>query len=485
MSGDPARTVDRARAAALETRLQAERKRRLDRAFDEVVSSGTLTDRERRLAHEIAWGTTRLRGRIDHILASRSERPLAEIDPIVLEILRAGLYQALYLDSVPHYAAVSASVTLAKRRSSPGAARFVNGVLRAALRLPDLPGIFPRWSEDPEGHLAHWGSHPRWLIARWLARWGAERTRALVSINNRRPPIFVAPLDGDLAGARAVLDGLADRRVDRRAARNAAMGSDPVGHAAGWSESVKALVPAPHRAACAPHTNAAEYGCIALPSGVPPREALEALPTTIVQGPAARAVATYAGAKPGQVIADLCAAPGGKAFALAAGGARVVAFDLSPSRLRFVAAGARRLKLPVACVAADARNPPLEGCSTVLLDVPCSGTATLARHPDLRWRLGAKGPSEIAGLQASLLAAAARIVTPGGLLVYGTCTLEPEENEEQVSAFLSRHPAFAVERAGTGLPDDAITARGYLWVPPWRTGADGSFAVRLRRHGRQ
>lgn len=183
---------------------------------------------------------------------------------------------------------------------------------------------------------------------------------------------------------------------------------------------------------------------------------------------------------------DACAAPGGKALALARLSPRArpfVAADVSRDRLRRVAAAADRAGVEVAPVAMDGRTPAVESAATALLDVPCTGTGTLRRRPDARWRLGPARLEDVVRLQRELLDGCAEIVEPGGLLVYATCSLEPEENEVQVDAFLGRHPDFEREAAGpdVALPDDAVDREGDLRVLPWHHGTDGSYAARLRR----
>ena len=372
------------------------------------------------------------------------------------EILRTGLYQALHLNSVPEYAAVSVAVALARKRTTAGATRFVNGVLRSVLRIPNPEELFPSWQDDPVGHLSTSGSHPRWLVARWCARWGAETARDLVTVANRRPPTCLVPLDGDLERAGNRLAGLVPPR-------------DGI---AGTPRSR----PEPEQAR---HPDPTLFGCVPLPAGVAPDAALEAVGDAVIQGPGAHSAVRYADLPADGRIVDLCAAPGGKALVLAAGGGRVVALDRSPSRLQLVAAGARRLGLEVRCAVADARRPPLNRSPAVLLDAPCTGTATFARNPDLRWRLRPDAPARMAALQADFLAAAARAVTLGGLLVYSTCTLEPEENELQVAAFLTKHPDFRLEPPAHEAARQA--PESHLLVRPDQTGVDGAFAARFRR----
>jgi 16S rRNA (cytosine967-C5)-methyltransferase len=201
-----------------------------------------------------------------------------------------------------------------------------------------------------------------------------------------------------------------------------------------------------------------------------------------VQDPASTFVTVYAAFPPGATVADLCAAPGGKAVELARTAGRVLAGDRSPARLARVADNVRRLGARnVTPFVGDATAPPVAGVDALLIDVPCTGTGTFRRHPDARWRLQ---PSDLAVLpaeQRAILRAAAAAVRPGGLLVYSTCSIEPEENDEPVDAFLAAHAEWTLEPPPPGTVPDAVLDRGRLRVLPQRHGTDGAFAVRLRR----
>jgi 16S rRNA (cytosine967-C5)-methyltransferase len=427
------------RIAALQT-LRAIRAGDLaDRALDAATRS--LDARERAWTHELVYGTLRLRGRLDHILAQHSSRPLDTLDPDVLDILRIGAYQLIEMHGVPEYAAVSATVDLATRHARR-AAGFVNAVLQSLRRAP-AASTFPSLDDQPGLHLAAWGSHPRWLVERWIARYGAESTARLTEANNRRPELYLRALGDDVD---AVVAALAAHGIE----------TEPF-----------ALLPRALRVTSG--TAAA---------------ALDAAPV-IVQDPAAGLVVSFIGDVPARVV-DLAAAPGGKSMALAgdspAADRLVVAADISAKRLRRVLENRQRLgpfAESVVPVVADGRAPPFSSAGLVLIDAPCTGTGTFRRHPDGRWRVTAGDVAALAGLQAELLEAAAPIVEPGGLLVYATCSLEPEENEVQVEAFLDRHPEFMLE-AGTA-PAGVLDARGMLHVLPHEHGVDGAFAARLRR----
>ena len=408
------------------------------------VAAVQLDGRDRAWTQELVYGTLRLRSRLDHHIAAHSSRKLHTLDPDILDILRLGAYQLLEMDGVPPYAAVSQSVELA-RRSAPAASGFVNAVLQS-LRRAGGESTFPSFEDDAVAHLTTWGSHPAWLVQRWLGSFGAAATRQLTDENNRRPPLYLRAL-GPIDAVRTQL-------------RDAGIEVSEV-EAVPWSLRV-------------------EQGSASV--------ALDAAPV-IVQDPAA-ALVTAAAADTASHVVDLAAAPGGKALALAFAAVpprRVLAADVSMMRLERLRENVTRLArfmdVPVTAIVADARRPPVaaESAPFVLLDAPCTGTGTLRRHPDGRWRLQPPDVKTLTALQRKLLDAAATLVERDGLLVYSTCSLEAEENGMQVQAFLERHPMFELE------PVTHVDARfctdGMLHVTPYRHGFDGAFAARLRRRG--
>ncbi len=430
--------VTPARWAALDT-LRAVRGGELaDRALARTLERVNV--RERPWVQELVYGTFRLRGRLDWLLDRCVKRGIASLDPDVLDILRLGAYQLLEMGSVPVYAAVSQSVEMAKRVAGKGAGGLVNGVLQSLNRRRDEPG-FPDFREDPVGSLASRESHPRWLVERWVRRFGAEGARALVEANNARPELYIRPLciGVDAAAARLEAAGIAGERV--------------------------ALAPDALRI-------------------VPPATAADALAAVpaVVQDPAAGLVVRYAAVPASALVADLCAAPGGKALELAEGARYAVAADVSYARMARVRENAERVGgLPLGLVVADARWPAVREVDAVLLDAPCTGTGTLRRHPDGKWRIGPADLPALVELQREILEAAAPLVRSGGLLIYSTCSLEPEENEVQVETFLSRHPEFTPAPPAGAVAPELLDAAGRLVVLPHRTGVDGSFAARLRR----
>lgn len=426
------------RRAALKILQAIRRGALLDPVWAAVRES--LDARERAWTHQLVYGTLRLRSRLDWELARAVKGPLTSLGPDVLDVLRLGVYQLREMGSVPAFAAISQSVELVRWAGEPRAAGLVNGVLRTLRRTAGTLR-FP----DPERavleYLSSWGSHPRWIVERWLARWSPAEVRQLTEANNRVPHLYLRPAGVSPAAAvkRLTDAGVAVETV-------------------AWAPDSIRLVD---------------------PSAL--ADALSAVPV-IVQDPAASWVARYAQVPAGARVLDLCAAPGGKALAAAESARFVVAADRSAKRLRRVAENLERLGFGarVAPVVADARTPPFRPVEMVLVDAPCTGTGTFARHPDARWRIGPEDLASLAELQRDMLSAAAMLVQLGGWLVYSTCSLEPEENELQVEHFLAHRPEFALDPP-SDLPSEMQAGDGFLQVLPQRTGSDGSFAARLRR----
>ena len=431
--------VTRPRQVALAALRETREGYLADRALDSL--GRTLDPRDFAWTRELVYGVFRLRGRIDHLLGALVRGGVDALDADVLDVLRLGAYQLLEMGSVPPYAAISQSVELARWAGAARAAGLVNGVLqslqrrRGELAFPDPDG-------DPAAFLSSWGSHPRWLVDRWLARWGADATRALVDADNERPELYLRVVGREVAAAAEELS-------------RAGIATEPVPFA---PRSLRVLPPATAHAA------------------------LQAT-AAVVQDPGAALVVEHAAVPAGARVLDLCAAPGGKAVALADDAGYVVAADLSVGRLRRLRENVERVALGerVGVVVADARVPPFRPAELVLLDAPCTGTGTLRRHPDGRWRVTPDDLAALASLQRELLDAAVPLVAPRGLLVYSTCSLEREENEGQVEAFLTRHPGFAREGGGRVTDPALLNEEGDLSVLPQRFNVDGAYAARLRR----
>ncbi len=417
---------------------------------------GSIPDaREAALAREIVLGTLRQRSGVDHVLSRFSSRPLGKLDPDVRTALRIGAYQILFLERVPDFAAVDATVELLKTGAQRRAAGYVNAVLRSVARegrsaLPPepVPGDVPGLA------LRH--SHPEWWVARLVERLGFDASADLLASDNLpvAPVLCPNPRSADVS---ALIRELADHGVSVEPAR---------------------FVPQALRvrSGLARQTPAFDEGRIWFQD-----EASQLIPLLFDADPGARRVA------------DLCAAPGGKTMQLASRfpAAQLVACDRHAGRVRTMRRSLSRVGLDaVVTVIADvgARFPPLAAAAfdRVLVDAPCTGTGTLRRHPEIRWRLRPADPVRLAAIQERILDRAAGLVARGGQLVYSVCSLEPEEGEGVLDAFLRNHREFAIADPSANLPGPAralLDERGFLRTSPSIGGLDGFFAALLVRAG--
>jgi 16S rRNA (cytosine967-C5)-methyltransferase len=431
----PGLAVRRLAARALFEALH--RRRPLDELLEgasALPGIDTLSDRDRALLRMIVATALRRLGTIRAVLSRLLESGLPENSPHIEAALVVGAAQILFLDVADH-AAVDLSVRLAKEDQHGRYAGLVNAVLRRLTRegKPLLE------SSDPAIDT------PTWLFERWAKNYGAEIAHAIAAAHRPEPA-----LDLSIKG-------------------------DPQT----WAERLggRLLPPATVR--------------LAEPGPIP------ALPGFAdgewwVQDFAASLPARLLGKVEGRRIADLCAAPGGKTAQLAAAGARVTAVDRSPARIRRLRENLARLKLTAELVEADVTGWQAEPFDAVLLDAPCTSTGTIRRHPDLPWRRRPEELATLAALQARLLDRATDLVRPGGLLVYATCSLEPEESEAQIEALLSRRSDLArdpVRPEEIVVPGEMVNARGDLRTLPCQlpdpqprmAGCDGFYAARLRK----
>jgi 16S rRNA (cytosine967-C5)-methyltransferase len=410
----------------------------LDPSFERRAAD--LDARDRRWLRELVYGMLRHRATIDAILAERVRGGLGQLDPDLLDLLRLGVYQLLHMGSVPAYAAIAQTVELAKRRHGIGASKLTNAVLR---RIDREGNVEPRLPSDRVDALALQYSHPRWLVTRWAARWGVDSTEELLRRNNIEAPLILRPFGIVREQLEAMLEEAGVHVEDAPLVR----------------DSIRVS------------------GVIALTELGAYRQGL-----FFVQDPASTMVTEYAAIPAGATVADLCAAPAGKSLELSRSARIVVAADRSPQRLERVTANRNRLDARnVLLVAADARAPAVRPVDAVLIDVPCTGTGTFRRHPDARWRLRISDLAVMSALQWSIIRSAATIVKPGGLLIYSTCSLEPEENEQQIESFLRDNTDWRIEAPPDGTVPDSVLDGGYLRVLPHIHGSDGAFAARLRR----
>lgn len=411
--------------------------------------TGELSSEDRALCYELVLGVLRWQLWLDKLLEYFAGRGIQKLDPPVLRALRLGLYQLRFLTRIPASAAVNESVNLAHAARVRSAAPFVNAVLRRATREPDYD---PAASvTEALERISVSTSHPAWLISRWADSFGLEEAEALALANNAP-----APAAFRVNTLRADGDALINKLRDAGAAIKPS--SIAVG---GWrvEGSAGALL-----------RDLASEGLIYL------------------QDEASQLVAQVLGACEGERVLDVCAAPGSKTTHIAAisdDRALVVAGDLYEHRLRVIRDSCERLgaqSVRLVCFDAEAGLPFADGTfDRVLVDAPCTGTGTLRHNPEIRWRLTPANIAELASVQGRILKEASRVVRRGGRLVYSTCSVEKEENEETVAAFLKSRTEFKqIESAPA--PASLLLPTGAARTWPHRNDVDGFFVATLERN---
>ena len=417
-----------------------------DAALKAQLARDQLSPQDAALCSRMVYGVTQNRLLLDFYLAAYCSQKPDHLQPPLLDILRLGAYQILFLDKVPDRAAVSEAVELAKRSGRGQAAGLVNAVLRKLSQnknaLPSIP------DRDEVKFLSIRYSHPKWLVKRLLELLGRGETEAFLAADNTAAPLTVQvnPLKTTQEKLTAELEALGVRVT--------------------------------------PHVWVP--GCLEL-SGTGDLTALEPFRVGhfLVQDGAAALAARAAAVTPGQRVLDVCAAPGGKSFGAAFAmedRGEILACDLHENKLKRIQDGAQRLGLTsIRTAAADGREfrPEWEAAfDTVLVDAPCSGLGIIRKKPDTRYKK-ADDLFTLPVVQQSILDNACRYVKPGGVLVYSTCTILPEENQQVTDAFLAQHRDFS--REDLPLPDQAGQADGQVTLWPHRHDTDGFYICRMRR----
>jgi len=413
------------------------------------------------LATEITLGVLRWRRLLDFLLDRSLKKPVAKLDLPVAIALRMGLFQLCFLDRVPAAAAVNESVELVKRARKASAATLVNAVLRRATKEPNerVERLLPADLSQAE-RLAVLHSHPTWMVERWLARLGTAATEALLAANNKTPQLSCA------------ING-----IDHR------------------DEVLSSLTKAGLRV----FPGKLLKNAIAVSGGSPARSDAFHKGWMSIQDEASQIVPLLLEVRPGDRVLDVCAAPGGKTPTLVRAAGRmgmVVAADRHAHRLRAMRTQFERLGLgnvPVVELDATKSLPFGTEFDRILVDAPCSGTGTLARHPEIRWRLKPEQLQEFHALQMQMLKQALAQLARGGRLVYSTCSTEPEENDEVVAEVLAVCPRtrrVTAEEMTRGLSQhlvagveaDTLFGRlGHFRTIPGAQNCDGFFAVAIEK----
>jgi 16S rRNA (cytosine967-C5)-methyltransferase len=408
-----------------------------------------MREDDRALCHELVLGVLRRKLWLDKTVEHFGERKIEKLDLAVRLALQVGLYQLRFLTRVPASAAVNESVNFVRASRVKSAAGFVNAVLRRATREPDYDPVAA--IVDPIQKLSIETSQPVWLIQRWVQAFGFDETAAFARANNHAAPTAIrltAKASRDKGAAERVLQNLRD---------------------AGTEVIVSQIAPDSWRVTGVSNVvrEIANDGLIYL------------------QDEASQLLAHLLNVEPNQRVLDLTAAPGSKATHIAAlaPSAMIVAGDVHPQRVETMRRLAAKQEAHINVLVHDATKPlpfPDASFDRVLLDAPCSGTGTLRRNPEIRYRLRPDDISDLAEQQKQMLACAAAAVRPGGRLLYSTCSVEPEENEQVVDHFAANNPSF--KRVGLSITSSAfILPPSFLRLWPHRQGSDGFFIAAYER----
>lgn len=434
-----------------------------DQALEEVLASREdLLPRDRAFVYELVLGTLRWQGKIDRFISRAVRFPGKKIKLKLHTLLRLGAYQLLFLDKVPDAAAVNESVRLAKAIfRNDKISHFVNAALRHIARNKSQK-IAPDIDDDPLEHIAVTFSHPRWLVARWIKEYGVEMARDICAANNIAPPLTLR------------INTLKTNRED--------MGGQLKNLGLDFRE-----------------TMFAPTGLILKKSAILLEENQLSKGDYYIQDEASQIISPILEVKPGMIVLDACAAPGGKTTHLAQlmkNQGQIIALDLSVAKTKILQKNCHRLGASIVkVICADSTCPlpfrPSLFFDRILIDAPCSGLGTLHRHPDIKWRRDPEDINRLSLLQLKLLENLSAYLQHGGVLIYSTCTMTREENDLVVEKFLQRHKDFVLEDLRNILPPSLkmmIDGQGYLRtypdfiIPQGEYRLDGFFAARMRKY---
>ncbi len=419
----------------------------VDKLLSFQLGRENLSTVDKALLTELVNGVIRWRAKLDWVLTGFYFGEFHKCMNLVKNAMRVGLYQILFLDKIPVPAAIDESVEMIKHLQGDKAAGLVNAVLRNIAR--NLSNIrYPNIADDESFYYSVIHSHPKWIVKKWMADFGLEATIKLMEANNEKPytPLRVNSLK---TTSQEVLDIFTTKEV-------------PHTHSKFLDSSILL-----HS-----HINVAQ-------------SELFKLGKITIQDTAASLVCKLANPQKEQIVLDLCSAPGGKSFYLAElmeNTGKVMSVDKYEAKLKLVDEGAVRLGLSnIKTYYYDAREYKLDGgADVVLCDVPCSGTGTFSKKPDIKWKKEQEDIRKLNVMQKEILENAAKLVKLNGTLIYSTCSIEKEENSEIIDWFLNNHSNFELDNAENFLPAE-VCLNGYLQTFPQTHGIDGSFGARLIR----
>ncbi|MCF8261369.1 MAG: 16S rRNA (cytosine(967)-C(5))-methyltransferase RsmB [Melioribacteraceae bacterium] len=420
----------------------------LDKMLDIEIKNSDLSGQDKALLFEIVHGVIRWLGRIDWILTGFYKGQFSKCIPNVKNAMRVALYQILFLDRVPDHAAVNEAVNFVKKLQGQKSADLTNAVLRNIIRNKD--GIrYPKPDDDLAGYFSAYYSHPSWLVKRWLKRYDREFTENLLKANNQKPTLTLRVNTNkiDIEEFKTLL-----QKVDLKYSQGEFLPEffkmHVLSNITDWEYFAKGYFTIQDES-----------------TGVPCK---------------------LLGANESTRVLDLCSAPGGKAAFLSnimKNRGEIIALDKFAGRIKILESNMQRLAVDnVKIVEADALQFSDEnGFDRILIDVPCSGLGTLTKKPDIKWKRDIGDFRKLASLQLDLLKKGASLLKNDGVLVYSTCTIEPDENYNVVQKFLTEHPEFELQNAAEFVPSNLVDENGCVQTFPNKHGLDGSFSARLKR----
>ena len=418
----------------------------LDKLLDYEFRTGNLSALDKALMTELLYGVIRWRGKLDFVLNGFYNGDYMKCLNLIKNTLRVALYQILFLDRIPIPVAINESVELIKKIQGDKIAGVVNAVLRNIARNINVIR-YPLKSEDPIYYLTVMQSHPRWLVRRWVQRFGADEAERLMIINNQRPhtAIRVNTMKSDID---EIIDILLEQDVEFTR-----------------SKYLKDTLIITNNKVKIPTMEIFENGMIT------------------IQDTSASMASKLTDAKPDTMIIDLCAAPGGKSFYMAeliGDKGKIIALDKYTAKINIIDEAIDRMGyMSILPLHGDATEFDTdEKFDLVLADAPCSGLGTLSKKPDIKWKREREDIYKLADSQRLILDNAAKLVKDGGVLVYSTCTTEPEENTDNIKWFLEKYPEFTLDPAEKYLPAE-VCLDGMMQTFPHIHGIDGAFAARM------